>query len=580
MRQSLFTQPSTKLLPGKWDVFALLLIFTIIMALCWAAAHMGGDFNIGTPIAISLSPWMLPNYALETVLRMFIALALSFVFSFIVGGLAAKNERAGRIIIPILDILQSLPILGYLSILIVFFVSMFPGSLIGPQFAAIFAVFTSQVWNMTLSFYQSLRTVPKELREVADIYQLSGWQKFWRLDTPFAMPGLLWNAMMSMSGGWFFVVASEAISVGNHEVMLPGIGSYIQVAINQSNLHAIFYAIAAMLIVIILYDQLLFRPLVTWSEKFVVTDMQEETSSSWFLTLLKRAPWMRSFGKFYGIFSDKFINFAPFKKRVRPKRKTHQMAETSYSFINQLLWYTALTIILAAFIYLGWSFIYADTGIDLTETAHVFVLGSITALRVFVLILICSLIWVPVGIWVGLRPRVAQKVQPIAQILAAFPANLFFPLFIISIIYFNLNIEIWCAPLMVLGTQWYILFNVIAGASAIPSELKLASENLQLRGTTKWFKYLLPAVFPYYVTGAITAAGGSWNASIVAEVMQWGNHTLIATGLGSYITENTIHGDLPKLALGVAVMGIWVTLVNRLFWRRLYRYAESRFSMN
>ncbi len=580
MRQSLFTQPSSRLLPGKWDIFALLLIFTIIIALCWSGSHMGGQFNIGTTIPISLSPWMLPSYALETVLRMFIALGLSFVFSFIVGGLAAKNERAGRIIIPILDILQSLPILGYLSILIVFFIALFPGSLIGPQFAAIFAVFTSQVWNMTLSFYQSLRTVPKELREAADIYQLSGWQKFWRLDTPFAMPGLLWNAMMSMSGGWFFVVASEAISVGNHEVKLPGIGSYIQVAINHSNLHAIFYAIAAMLVVIILYDQLLFSPLITWSEKFAVTEMQEETSSSWFLTLLKRAPLIGRFGSLFGILADRFINFPLFKKRLGAPRKSHQMAETSYSILNKLVWCFSLTLVLVAFIYCGWSFIYANTGIGLKETAHVFVLGSFTALRVFTLIIICSLIWVPVGIWVGLRPKVAQKVQPIAQILAAFPANLFFPLFIISIIYFDLNVNIWCAPLMVLGTQWYILFNVIAGASAIPAELKLASENMQLKGTTKWFKYLLPAVFPYYVTGAITAAGGSWNASIVAEVMKWGDHTLIATGLGSYITENTIRGDLPKLALGVAIMGIWVTVVNRLFWRRLYRFAEGRFSMN
>jgi NitT/TauT family transport system permease protein len=256
------------------------------------------------------------------------------------------------------------------------------------------------------------------------------------------------------------------------------------------------------------------------------------------------------------------------------------MAKISYSKTNHAIWYTCIFILLLSFIYLAWSFIYKNTNIGLHETMHVFILGSYTAMRVLILILICSLIWVPIGVWVGLRPKVAQKVQPIAQILAAFPANLFFPVFIISIIYFHLNVQIWCAPLMVLGTQWYILFNVIAGASAIPAELKLAAENMQLKGLTKWFRFLIPAVFPYYITGAITAAGGSWNASIVAEIMQWGNHTLIATGLGSYITENTISGNLPKLALGVAVMGIWVTFVNRIFWRRLYRYAENRFSMN
>ena len=580
MRQSLFNQPSSKILPGRWDVIALVLIFSIVISLYWGASQMGGKFNIGDPITIYLNPKYLPVYALETVLRMFIALLLSFLFSFGVGSLAAKNERAGKIIIPILDILQSLPILGYLSILIIFFVSLFPGSLMGPQCAAIFAVFTSQVWNMTLSFYQSLRTVPKELKEAASIYQLSSWQTFWRLDVPFAMPGLLWNAMMSMSGGWFFVVASEAISVGNHEVMLPGIGSYIQIAINQGEISAIIYAIIAMLIVIILYDQLLFRPLVTWSEKFVVTDIQEISSHSWFLNLLKRSPWVAKIGALFSYTADQIINFHYFKKGRLQSRTQHKMADIKYSRTNNIIWYTCLIILLISFLYFSWSFIYKNTNIGISETLHVFILGSYTALRVLTLILICSIIWIPVGIWVGLRPHVAQRVQPIAQILAAFPANLFFPVFIISIIYFKLNIEIWCAPLMILGTQWYILFNVIAGASAIPAELRLAAKNMQLTGYNKWFKYLIPAVFPYYITGAITAAGGSWNASIVAESMQWGHNTLIATGLGSYITSSTIAGNLPQLALGVSVMGIWVTFVNRIFWRRLYRYAENRFNMN
>jgi len=574
--RTLYSQPSNRLLPSQWDLFAILLIFTSLIALCWAGANLAGPFNIGDQISISLSPWALPEYALETVLRMFIALALSFVFSFIVGVIAAKSERAGKIIIPIIDILQSVPILGYLSILIIFFVSLFPGSLLGPQFAAIFAVFTSQVWNMTLSFYQSLRTVPKELREAADMYQLSGWQKFWKMEVPFAMPGLLWNAMMSMSGGWFFVVASEAISVGNREVMLPGIGSYIQQAINTSDVPAMVYAILAMLAVILMYDQLLFRPLVTWSEKFVVSDLPSEGSSSWFLSLLKRAHWMQAFSNVCVDQANNFVNIRYFKQKEY-KKSSHRMADIQYSKLNKSLWYSALTIMGLVFVYFTWSFIYKGNDIGMHETLHVLLLGFYTALRVFSLILLCSFVWLPVGIWIGLRPRLAQKIQPIAQILAAFPANLFFPIFIIAIIHFNLNVEIWSAPLMVLGTQWYILFNVIAGASAIPQELKFAAQNMQISGYSKWFKYLIPAVFPFYVTGAIAAAGGSWNASIVAEVMVWGNTKLVATGLGSYIAENTSTGNLPKIALGVLVMCVWVTLFNRVFWRRLYRYAETRF---
>lgn len=574
--RTLYNQPSTRLLPSQWDLFALLLIFSALVALFWAGSHLAGPFDIGDQLSISLSPWALPGYALETVLRMFIALILSFIFSFVVGVTAAKSERAGKIIIPIIDILQSVPILGYLSILIIFFVSLFPGSLLGPQCAAIFAVFTSQVWNMTLSFYQSLRTVPKELREATEMYQLSGWQKFWKMEVPFAMPGLLWNAMMSMSGGWFFVVASEAISVGNKEVMLPGIGSYIQQAINHSDVPAMGYAILAMLAVIMLYDQLLFRPLVSWSEKFVVSDLPSEGSNSWFLSLLKRANWMQAFSNMCGQQANAFVNIGIFKQKEYRKNE-HRMADIEYGTLSKGIWYSALVGIAAIFTYFTWQFIYKNGDIGLGETLHVLLLGLYTGVRVFALILLCSAIWLPVGIWIGLRPKVAQKIQPIAQVLAAFPANLFFPLFIIAIIHFNLNVEIWCAPLMVLGTQWYILFNVIAGALTIPQELKFAAQNMHISGFSKWFKYLIPAVFPFYITGAITAAGGSWNASIVAEVMVWGKTKLVATGLGSYIAENTSAGHLPQIALGVLVMCFWVTAFNRVFWRRLYQYAETRF---
>jgi NitT/TauT family transport system permease protein len=571
-----YTQPGVKLLPNKWDVLAILFVSCMLVAMAWAGSRMALPFQLGEPIVISLDPRYLPLYALETTIRMFVALFFSFIFSFIVATIAAKSQRAGRLLIPLIDILQSVPILGYLSVTVAGFIALFPGSLLGPEFAVIFVVFTSQVWNMTLSFYQSLRTIPSELNEATRLYHLSGWQRFWRLEVPFGMPGLLWNAMMSMSGGWFFIVAAESISIANQNITIPGIGSYIALAITSKNLHAIAYAIIAMLIVILLYDQLFFRPLIKWSEKFRLTDMPDENSNSWVLTLLQRTRWVQRFGQWFGSICNNLVN-ARWLSKITPTRRVTEQSATS-SLVSSVIWYSSITLLLVCAVFVIWRFIYAH--IPFSETWHVLLLGAFTAIRVLVLIILCSVIWVPVGIWIGMRPRVAQMIQPIAQFLAAFPANLFFPIFVVAIVRFNLNVEIWTAPLMVLGTQWYILFNVIAGASTIPKELKLAAQNMQLSGWLKWKRFLLPAVFPFYITGAITAAGGSWNASIVAEVVQWGHTTLVANGLGAYITENTIAGNFPQITLGVVVMCFWVTLVNLLFWRKLYKYAETRYALN
>lgn len=572
LTKRLFAQANIWIRPNLWDLIALILIISVIVLFSYGGANMSVPFHLGQIIPITLDPKALPFYALETVMRMFIALLLSLLFTFIVGAAAAKSERVGRVLIPIIDILQSVPILGYLSITIVAFIALFPNSMMGPECATIFVVFTSQVWNMTLSFYQSLRTVPCELQEAARMYHLNAWQRFWRLEVPFAIPGLLWNAMLSMSGGWFFIVAAESISVANQHIMLPGVGSYIALAIMQQNWLAIFYAILAMLVVILSYDQLLFRPLVAWSQKFRLTDIADEETESWLLNLMQRTELMVVIGNkikqyWFGFTQLNLISFksAQVVKEAKPER------------IKDMLWYGCVIIILTISAYFVVNFI--RESIDMKETLYVLMLGSFTALRVFILIMLCSLVWVPVGVYIGLRPKLARVVQPIAQFFAAFPANLFFPIFVIVILKFNLNVEIWTAPLMVLGTQWYILFNVIAGATTIPKELKLAAENMQLRGWLKWKRFLFPAIFPYYLTGAITASGNSWNSSIVAEVVTWGHTTLIAHGLGAYITENTTAGNFHAIALGVVVMCLWVTAINLLFWRRLYRFAEERFSL-
>ncbi|KTD20936.1 ABC transporter permease [Legionella lansingensis] len=561
---------------NRWDILLLILIFSVIFFLGWAGKQMAVPYQLGEQLPISLDPAILPFYASRTVLRMFIALALSIVFTFIVGALAAKHRRAEQIIIPAIDILQSVPVLSFLSITVTGFIHLFPGSLLGPECASIFAIFTAQVWNITFAFYQSLKTLPHDLKEAAAMFQLSAWQRFWKVEVPFSMSSLLWNMMMSMSASWFFVVLSEAISVSHQNIRLPGVGSYIALAIQQHDLHAVGYAILTMVIVIFLYDQILFRPLIAWSEKFKMEQSpEEEEYQSWLIDLLRSSRLMNRFSKRSAILKDRFIN-----ARSLSRKKPKLIKEIDFRQQKRMDWIWN-TIVLLAIISGGWlllNFILAQ--LKASEIFHVFLLGAATATRVVVLIIVSSLIWIPVGVWVGLRPRLAQKIQPVVQFVAAFPANLFYPLFVIAIVRFNLNVEIWVTPLMILGTQWYILFNIIAGASNIPRDLYLAADNFGVRGWQWWKRLALPGIFPFYITGAITAAGGAWNASIVAEWVSWGSTTLKATGLGEYIQASTIAGDFPKIALGTAMMCLYVLTFNHLIWRPLYRLAEERFHFN
>ncbi|MDP3267524.1 MAG: ABC transporter permease subunit [Legionella sp.] len=561
---------------NRWDLLLLILIFAILFFLGWAGAQMATPYQLGDQIPISLAPSNLPFYALRTVLRLFIALIFSILFTFVIGALAAKNRRAEQIIIPAIDILQSIPVLSFLSITVTGFIHLFPNSLLGPECASIFAIFCAQVWNMTFGFYQSLKTLPHDLKEVSAMFRLSAWQRFWKVEVPFSMSGLLWNMMISMSASWFFVVLSEAISVAHQNIRLPGVGSYIALAIAEKDLHAVGYAILTMVIVIFLYDQILFRPLIAWSEKFKVEQSPDESEyQSWLIDLMRSSRLMKRFTKTLSIFADSFVN-ARWLRLSEPKA----VKEIDFKKQKRLdrLWGG---LVLLSIICGGWfllRFILAE--LKVSDILHVFLLGAATGTRVIVLIILSSLIWIPVGVWIGLRPRIAQTIQPVIQFVAAFPANLFYPLFVIAIVAFHLNVEIWVTPLMILGTQWYILFNVIAGASRIPRDLYLAADNFGLKGWIWWKRLALPGIFPFYITGAITAAGGAWNASIVAELVSWGNVTLKATGLGEYIQASTTAGDFPKIALGTAMMCVYVLAFNHLIWRPLYRLAEDRFNFN
>ena len=559
-----------RLLPGSWDLLAVIFVMGVIVLFAEASRELVQPLASLAHKRISLDPSHLPEYAFRTALRMLTAMAFSLLFTFSYATWAAKSQRAGVLLIPLLDILQSVPILGFISVTVVFFMSLAPGKILGAEFAAVFAIFTSQAWNMAFSFYQSLRTVPTELTEAARVFGLNGWARFWRVEAPFGLPQLVWNMMMSMSGGWFFVVAAEAISVGNTTVVLPGIGSYIAGAIAAKSLSAICWAILAMLIVILIFDQLLFRPLVAWADRFRIdAEPGDEESESWALKMFRRSQLIDAIGM-------PFDAVMRWTYRLSPPGRGLP-AEKAPSRLVEIVWYAVLTAFGAYIVWRVTSFL--DVAIGWSELGSALLRGLATLVRVVVLIALASVIWVPIGIHVGLRPHLARIVQPVTQFLAAFPANLLFPVAVSLIVTWNLLPDIWLSPLMVLGTQWYILFNVIAGASALPRELRDVGANLQLKGWLWWRKVGLPAVFPYYVTGAITASGGSWNAAIVAEVASWGSKTLHAYGLGAYIADATAHGDFHRIVLGIVVMSSFVVVVNRLFWRPLYWYAERKFRL-
>jgi NitT/TauT family transport system permease protein len=565
----------SRLRPSYWDGIALPLVLGAIVLIAWASRQMSVPYHPGEALPISLDPRELPQYGLRTVLRMVAALIASLVFSLGYAAIAAKSKRAEKLLIPILDILQSVPILGFLSITVTGFIALFPGSLLGYECAAIFAIFTSQAWNMTFSLYQSFIAVPNDLREAARMYHLSPWQSFWRLEVPFAMPQLIWNMMMSVSGGWFFVVASEAISVADHQVLLPGIGSYISLAIDQRDLGAVLYAILAMLVLILLYDQLLFRPLLAWAQRFKFEELgEDEIESPWFLIMMQRAQVVRLLTGSVGAGASLMSRLT----RHVPRPTFRRQEAPRHSALFDMVWNCFLLMVALYALYEIALFVHAE--VTLSEVLHVIFLGFLTLIRVLVLILLASIVWVPIGVWIGLRPRVAHRVQPIIQFLAAFPANLFFPIVVSAIVVLKLNPEIWLSPLMILGTQWYILFNVIGGTLALPTDYQYVAGNFGVRNFLWWRRLILPAIFPAYVTGAVTASGGSWNASIVAEIAKWGNTTLQATGIGAYIADMTAKGDFPRIALGITVLSLYVLLINRLLWRRLYHLAEERLRLD
>jgi NitT/TauT family transport system permease protein len=557
------------------------LVMLALLALLWSALHFGKGmlvhFDAGSLPEVDSSPSEIPYYAGRTLLRMWIAFCFSLVFAIATGYIAAKNRTARAFILPALDVLQSVPVLGFLSATVAAFMALFPGSLLGVECAAIFAIFTGQVWNMAFGFYHSMVTIPSDMQEAASTYALTRWQRFRTVELPASAHSLIWNSMMSFGGGWFFVVQSEAISVMNKDIKLPGLGSYMARALESGDNRAAVWAVGAMIAMILASDQLVWRPLLAWADKFKV-ELTESAApaTSWVYDLLRGSylfTWLRT--RPWQPVVDRAFRPA----EARPPNSPLPPAVATFlrraivAVFLAWLGFEVLTGLIAALVALQGTLTLAIVG-------HIVWLGVLTGLRVAAMTVLATLIWTPVGVWIGFQPRVARFAQPLAQIGASFPVNMTFPIVVGFFVAAHVSLNWGSILLIAMGTQWYILFNVIAGAMAIPNDLKEATRVFGLRRWDLWRTLILPAIFPYWITGACTAAGGAWNASIVAELATWGNTTLKADGLGAYIASVTKSGDTPLIITSIAVMSIFVVLMNKLIWRRLYSYAERRFRLD
>ncbi|MBC7548170.1 MAG: ABC transporter permease subunit [Polaromonas sp.] len=566
---------------GAVDVLVLIALFGLL----WSSLHFGRgmlvafDGSAGQPLDFSTS--QIPYYAGRTLLRMWIAFGFSLFFALLLGYLAAKNRAARALILPMLDVLQSVPVLGFLSATVAGFMALFPGSLLGVECAAIFAIFTGQVWNMAFGFYHSMVTIPSDLQEAASTYGLSRWQRFRTLELPASAHSLIWNSMMSFGGGWFFVAQSEAISVMNKDIKLPGLGSYMAMAIEQGGpegSHAALLAVVAMLALILASDQLVWRPLLAWADKFKMELTGASSApTSWVYTLLRGTVvfgWLAV--HVWQPLADTSDRIAG---RLKPRSASWRRAVVNWPLrvlgagLAVWLGYEVLVGVSAAVAAL-------HGAMTLPVFGHIVWLGLLTLLRVLAMTVLATLVWTPVGVWIGFHPKAARFAQPLVQVGASFPVNMTFPLVVGLFVATGTSMNWGSILLIAMGTQWYILFNVIAGAMAIPNELKEVARIHGLRRWALWRTLILPAIFPFWVTGACTAAGGAWNASIVAELATWGNTTLKADGLGAFIADATRSGNTPLIITSIAVMSLFVMAMNKLVWRPLYALAERRYKLD
>jgi len=554
------------------DGLLILAVITVLLVIVRTASQLTGDYQPDVIISTDLD--QLPSYAAQTLLRMGVAYFLSLIFSLVYAYSAYRFPLAAKVLIPLLDILQSIPVLSFLPGVVLALIALFPGQRIGIELAAILLIFTGMTWNLVFSFYQSLSSIPKELLEVAKVYHLNSWQRFWSVELPSGILGLVWNSVMSVAGGWFFLTAIESFTLGDRSFRLPGLGSFLAQASDQGDFIAIAWGVAVLIGIIILLDFLVWKPLIAWAEKFKLETVESQNiPQSIVLDFLRRSPTWRIVTERFGqLWSDKIsqriVKANPTSTPVLPSKSDQnwwsRIFLTGFGFM--VLWGT-------------WEGVILLQKLDFQDWKQVITGAILTALRV-IIALFLSLLWtVPVGVAIGRNPRLAQTLQPLVQIAASVPATALFPVLLLFLARLGGGLQIGSVALMMLGTMWYILFNVIAGAQAIPSELFEAASIYKLSLVLRWQTVILPGIFPYLITGMITAVGGAWNASIVSEYVQFQNQTLITPGLGSLISQATETGNYPLLFASTAVMSLLVVLTNRLIWRKLYQFARSKYQL-
>ncbi len=552
------------------------IMFGAGIALLYGVAVVGrswfGPFQ--PAVEISRSVWALPAYAGYSLLRITVAYALSLAFTLVYGYVAAYNPRAERFMIPLLDVLQSIPVLSFLPGVMLAMVALFPGRQLGVELGAILLIFTGQVWNMAFSFYASLKSLPKDMREAATIYRFSSWQRFTQMELPFSAIGLVWNSMMSVAGGWFALMVCEMFVLGPRDFRLPGLGSYLQTAASAGDMTSIFWGVATMVAVIVLLDQLVWRPVIAWAEKFKVEQVEStNVPKSWVLNLVQHSS---------GLSRIRQKTLRPLGERLLLHFAREHTENTKEAPAQPWREWVLRGVALLALCGIGYGVVRVAiilTGLQKAEL-HEAALGlGATFLRVNLALLIGALWTIPAGVAIGFNPKLARIAQPLAQIAASVPATALLPVILLLLIRVGGGLGLASIVVLLLGTQWYVLFNVIAGAMAIPTDLKECCSVFGIEGLQRWKKLILPGIFPYLVTGMVTASGGAWNASIVAEYFHFKGHIYTTTGLGATISQATDAGNFDLLLAATMLMAATVVTVNRLLWRKLYALAETRFRL-
>ncbi|HKS72528.1 MAG TPA: ABC transporter permease subunit [Terriglobales bacterium] len=580
------TRRGTRLLKGgPWSLLPLrtwphlidVVIFAAGLALFYALVTVARSWlgPVSPSVQIDRSPFALPAYAGYSLLRIFIAYLLSLVFTIAYGYAAAYNATAERFMIPLLDILQSIPVLSFLPGVMLAMVALFPQRQLGVEFGAILLIFTGQVWNMAFSFYASLKGIPKDMQEIARAYRFNPWLRFRDVEMPSAAIGLVWNSMMSVAGGWFFLMACEMFVLGNRDFRLPGLGSYLQTAASAGDTEAILWGVTAMVALIILLDQMVWRPIITWAEKFKLEQIESgESPRSWFLDLLRRSRLISRFRKkaiarLFEALSQRFAG----SRAIVPTG--HDRLRWTKKWIPRIVGVLAIAAICYAIAHVALML----AGLNRADVVDLGTGLLATFIRVNFALLIGAAWTIPAGVAIGFSPRLSRIAQPLAQIAASVPATALFPIVLLVLIRLGGGLGIASVVLLLLGTQWYILFNVIAGAIAIPADLKEAAAVFKFGSSARWRKLILPGIFPYLITGLVTASGGAWNASIIAEYFHFKGQIFSTVGLGAVISRATDSGNFDLLIASTVVMAAVVVIINRMVWRKLYLVAETRYKL-